>query len=884
MTRLARIFAALAAPMLLLTPLFAGTASAGPPGNSHFNRTWQRTDLPVADLIVDRTWIWGPDGRTDLMVEPYAESPGGERTVQYFDKSRMEVTHPDGDPNSVWYVTNGLLVVELITGRMQIGDNLFEEREPAAVPVAGDGNDPNGPTYETMASVLDAPAKPVGEVYLERLSRSGQVTVDQSLAAEDVRAAHIDEVTGHAIAGPFWDFMNSSGLVYENGQYIEALMFQHPLFGTGRPVAEAYWAEVLIAGTPTDVLMQCFERRCLTYNPSNSEGWQVEAGNVGIHYYEWRYGADEDPGQGDPPPADPGVDDPPPADPPPGNPPGDVPGSPINVAVNGHVGSVDGPYVSIRFQFGDSTQGPAPAVAPASQFEPAGVDVSSVQADSFNIYRQSAGDSFGILADVDANDLLFQEHVYLDETVSYGAEYCYYVTAVNRHGESAPSETVCVHVPYPPNDPRMLNPPAGYTSYDREIDFEWETVAGATGYVLCILRPQYVGVHCDFELDPSYGYLVWVSPADGQYTADVPPSLTPDGALTELYWTVTACAGSAYDCGSFDEYRQLHVDLRDDLAAPILIGEEVDQNDPRRFVFTWELAPGAERYVICAAEPGANCEFETGNFYKSSILGAGVNTYPLDIPVWLAPDGQDTNLNWTVAACDADLNCVWQYNFRSFVVQLDPGQELEPPELLSPPDGYTTDGNYAELTWAPVDGAASYRVCIAYEVGARCPGNNVNMSAYFDPSVTSYPFWFHDHVLKEFEWSVATCDENGDCVWQEQYRSLIFDRQLDPPELIGVAVDPNDPGRFTFSWNVVQGAERYIVCVAEPGANCEHEVGAWYKSSVLGPSVDSHPMDIPLWLAPDGQVTNLNWTVAACDADLNCVWQYSFQSIVVDRS
>ncbi len=38
-----------------------------------------------------------------------------------------------------------------------------------------------------------------------------------------------------------------------------------------------------------DVLMQCFQRRCLTYTPGNAEGWQVEAGNVGRHYYEWRY-------------------------------------------------------------------------------------------------------------------------------------------------------------------------------------------------------------------------------------------------------------------------------------------------------------------------------------------------------------------------------------------------------------------------------------------------------------------------------------------------------------------------------------------------------------------------------------------------------------------
>jgi hypothetical protein len=38
------------------------------------------------------------------------------------------------------------------------------------------------------------------------------------------------------------------------------------------------------------VLIQVFERRVLTYNPANPTSWQVEAGNVGEHYYSWRYG------------------------------------------------------------------------------------------------------------------------------------------------------------------------------------------------------------------------------------------------------------------------------------------------------------------------------------------------------------------------------------------------------------------------------------------------------------------------------------------------------------------------------------------------------------------------------------------------------------------
>jgi hypothetical protein len=38
------------------------------------------------------------------------------------------------------------------------------------------------------------------------------------------------------------------------------------------------------------VLIQLFERRTLTYTPANPSGFQVEMGNVGQHYYSWRYG------------------------------------------------------------------------------------------------------------------------------------------------------------------------------------------------------------------------------------------------------------------------------------------------------------------------------------------------------------------------------------------------------------------------------------------------------------------------------------------------------------------------------------------------------------------------------------------------------------------
>jgi hypothetical protein len=46
---------------------------------------------------------------------------------------------------------------------------------------------------------------------------------------------------------------------------------------------------VKVDGYYRDVLIQAFERRVLTYTPDNPPGWQVEAGNVGQHYYQWRY-------------------------------------------------------------------------------------------------------------------------------------------------------------------------------------------------------------------------------------------------------------------------------------------------------------------------------------------------------------------------------------------------------------------------------------------------------------------------------------------------------------------------------------------------------------------------------------------------------------------
>ena len=39
------------------------------------------------------------------------------------------------------------------------------------------------------------------------------------------------------------------------------------------------------------MLVQVFERRVLSYNPANPQAFRVEMGNVGQHYFAWRYAA-----------------------------------------------------------------------------------------------------------------------------------------------------------------------------------------------------------------------------------------------------------------------------------------------------------------------------------------------------------------------------------------------------------------------------------------------------------------------------------------------------------------------------------------------------------------------------------------------------------------
>ncbi|MCA1668857.1 MAG: CAP domain-containing protein [Thermomicrobia bacterium] len=261
------------------------TAPAPPPGGYHLpngvnaapgviGTAWSGGDGAVAAGRVTRSWLYGPDAVTTRM-EPYAESPAGMRTVFYFDKARMELTTPTSG------VSNGLLVTEMVSGGVQVGNSAFASYHPAAIPVAGDAlNNETCPTYATLWSVASfgdqakerRAVKTLGQPVTATIDSAGHVGDDPTRAGY-AAVTRYDTNLGHNIPDVFWNWMQTLPSDWQT------LL--------GLPITEPYWTQTRVGGTLRFVLMQAFERRVLTYTPDNAAAWQVEMGNVGLHYLLW---------------------------------------------------------------------------------------------------------------------------------------------------------------------------------------------------------------------------------------------------------------------------------------------------------------------------------------------------------------------------------------------------------------------------------------------------------------------------------------------------------------------------------------------------------------------------------------------------------------------
>ncbi len=254
--------------------------------NDAFKATWQRTDALVGQPGVNRGYYWGPVENSRVVKETYN---GVARDVQYFDKSRMEINASE-QAGSKFYVVNGRLAAEMVEGRQQIGDGNFKTIYPANIPLASDGNDTNAPTYASFNTLTGKVGDRSGGYAVQTISKDAKVGAN--LAYDNMTATkyvHFASETGHNIPAVIWDFLNQSGPVSEGGKTVNGRLSDPWFYTTGFPITEPYWANVKIGGTQSDVLIQVFERRVVTYVPAEQAAYRVQMGNIGGHYYDWVY-------------------------------------------------------------------------------------------------------------------------------------------------------------------------------------------------------------------------------------------------------------------------------------------------------------------------------------------------------------------------------------------------------------------------------------------------------------------------------------------------------------------------------------------------------------------------------------------------------------------
>ncbi len=254
-----------------------------------FTGVWQRVDLPVTTGRAQRAWIWGPAPRL-ARSEPYVQSETGLRQVLYFDKGRLEINDPRLARAAPAFVTAGLLVAEMVTGRIQIGDNEYVLHQPSTLPVAGDLDDDRAPAYAAFAGLTSPVADRTGASVTEMLQADGTVRTARQPARSETRLVRFVAETGHNVPRVFWDYLTAPGVVYDNGVYRNSRVMDWVAV-VGLPISEAYWVRARVGGVDRDVLVQLFERRVLTYTPDEQPAWRVQMGNAGQHYYFWRYGS-----------------------------------------------------------------------------------------------------------------------------------------------------------------------------------------------------------------------------------------------------------------------------------------------------------------------------------------------------------------------------------------------------------------------------------------------------------------------------------------------------------------------------------------------------------------------------------------------------------------
>ena len=279
-----------------------------PANKAAFDTAWNTTDRQVY-TSQRQSWLWGPQPFAGAVLE--RDGKDTVRVVQYWDKGRMERI---SDGQGGFLTSVGKLAWEMLTGKIDLGDNVSTEVGAAKIPLVGPLKDTErnvaalalgqpapeklAPTYADAAVEAAKRTSNYAGAPVNWLLRPGGTITPFAEGTQPpalVTLTGYDEVTGHNVADVFAQWYQQTFLTSPDGDPQHSLYAQ--LQGNtagldpGHPLTDPFWVQVTVDGIDRVILVQVFERWTLTYSPHNPAGWQIELGNVGQHYYEWRYEA-----------------------------------------------------------------------------------------------------------------------------------------------------------------------------------------------------------------------------------------------------------------------------------------------------------------------------------------------------------------------------------------------------------------------------------------------------------------------------------------------------------------------------------------------------------------------------------------------------------------
>jgi hypothetical protein len=239
--------------------------------NPLFENLWAEQSAAAGSLD-----LWGSEPLL-WRAEPYADAPDGRRTVQYFDRGRMELTPT---PNGGTEVTEGLLALEMTTGEIQLGSKLLEYKDPPDIAIDSGGADAAVPTYAGLARVVQRTG-PDGSAQHTEVNQwiDAQGNVSEKTPPAAVWASQYVAQTGHNVPDVFTNLFANQA--FGTMDWVQAL---------GYPISEPYWTMYRRDGAAQPSLIQVFQRRILVYTPGLNANQRITLANVGRHYYRWRYG------------------------------------------------------------------------------------------------------------------------------------------------------------------------------------------------------------------------------------------------------------------------------------------------------------------------------------------------------------------------------------------------------------------------------------------------------------------------------------------------------------------------------------------------------------------------------------------------------------------